>query len=257
MAEAVGGLRYVTGHPGDPSVRPNLSLGDTLAGIHTALGVLLALYARDGRGDGRGQVIDTALYEAVFAMLEAVVPEHAGAGVVREPSGTTLTGVVPSNLYPCRGGTHVIIGANGDSVFRRLMHAIGRDDLAEDPRLSDNPGRVAHVEAIDEAIGEWTCERSVGQVVDALVEASVPCGPIYDAAQMRADPHFEARGLFERVGEGVDAVELPALAPKLGRTPGRTRFRGPAVGEHTDEVLGERLGLDAAEVAALRERGIV
>jgi crotonobetainyl-CoA:carnitine CoA-transferase CaiB-like acyl-CoA transferase len=257
VAEAVGGLRFLTGHPGEPPVRPNLSLGDTLAGLHAALGVLLALYERDGRGSGRGQTLDVALTEAVFSTLEAVVPEHSGAGAVRQPAGTTLTGVVPSNLYPCRNGKHVIIGANGESVFRRLMQAIDRPDLANDPRLADNPGRVAHVEELDAAIAAWTRERTVGQVVDALVDAAVPCGPINDAADMRADPHFVARGLYEPVEVGARTLEVPAIAPKLGRTPGGTRWAGPEVGAHTEEVLNELLGLDAAEIRELRDRGVL
>lgn len=256
VAEAVGGLRFLTGHPGEPPVRANLSLGDTLAGLHAALGVLLALRARDA-ADGRGQTVDVALTEAVFSMLEGVVPEHSGAGLVRQPAGTTITGIVPSNLYPCRGGRHVIIGANGDSVFRRLMTAIGRDDLAEDPRLSDNPGRVAHRDEVDAAIAGWTERHTVGEVVDAMVEAAVPCGPILDAAGMRADPHFAARGLYERVEVDDRTLEVPAIAPQLGRTPGRTRWAGRDVGADTEEVLQELLGLDPAETRALRAQGVL
>lgn len=257
VAEAMGGLRHLTGMPSEPTVRPNLSLGDTLAGLHTAIGVLVALYERDANGSGRGQTIDTALYEAVFACLESVVPEHAATGAVRNASGVTLTGVAPSNLYPCRGkagGTaHVIIAANGESMFVRLMAAIGRDDLAADPRLSSNPGRVAHAERVDAAISEWTRERTVGEVVDEMVAAEVPCGPVYDVAAMREDPHFHARAMFERVGE----VELPAIVPKLSRTPGRTSHAGRDLGADTQAILTRLLGLDSAEVDALRARGVV
>ena len=249
IAEAIGGLRHLTGLPGEPPVRPNLSLGDTLAGMQTAMGILLALRERDR--SGRGQVIDTALYEAVFGMLEAVVPEHAGAGVVRGPSGTTITGVAPSNLYPCRDGA-VVIGANGESLFARFVTAIGRPELAEDPRMGTNASRVEHVEELDALIGAWTSARTVEEVVATLVDAGVPCGPVQDVAAMRRDPHFVARGLFEV----VDGQELPAIGPRLDRTPGATRWSGPARGAHTEAVLSE-LGLDAEERARLRADGVV
>lgn len=255
VAEAIGGLRHLTGYPGEPSVRPNLSLGDTIAGVHTALGIALALLER--RESGRGQVIDTALYESVFALLESVTVEHSGAGVVRQPSGKALTGVVPSSLYPCRGGKQVVIGANGETVFARLMTAIGRPELAADPRFRDNPSRVSHSETLDAIIGAWTAERTVGQVVDALVEASVPCGPIYDAADMRADPHFQARGLYEPVELEGARLELPALQPRLTRTPGRTRWAGRDVGADTDAVLGELLGLEPNDLERLRADAII
>lgn len=250
VAEAIGGLRHVTGMPGEPPVRANLSLGDTLAGLHTAIGILVALHERGT--SGRGQVIDTALYEAVFSVLESIVPEHAGEGIVRGPSGTTIGGVVPSNLYPCARDRWVVIGANGESVFKRLMHAIGRPDLAADPELEGNARRVARQARIDEAIAAWTRERTVGVVVDALEAASVPCGPIYDAAQMRSDPHFVARGLFE----STPGFELPAIAPKLDRTPGATRWAGADRSAHTDEILRE-LGLSDEEIHALRQGRIV
>ncbi|MCB9594445.1 MAG: CoA transferase [Sandaracinaceae bacterium] len=253
VAEAVGGLRHLTGEPGRPRVRSNVSLGDTLAGLHAALGILAALYERDASGSGRGQVVDTALYEAVFSVLEGVVSEHAGAGHVRQPSGGTVTGIVPSNAYPCKGGHEVMIGANGTSLYTRLMEAIGRHDLAVDPGLADNPGRVARAAEVDAAIGAWTAQRTVGEVVDALVAVSIPCGPVYDAADMAADPHFRARELFE----AVDGVVLPAIAPKLSRTPGRTRWAGRALGADTDAVLAELLDLDPAAIEALRARGVI
>lgn len=249
IAEAMGGLRHLTGEPGAAPVRPNLSLGDTLAGMQAAMGVLLALRERDR--SGRGQVIDIALTEAVFGMLEAVVPEHAGAGAVRAPSGTTITGVAPSNLYRCRDG-HVVIGANGESLFARFMHAIGRPDWVDDPRMRSNAERVRNAAELDAAIEAWTGARSVQEVVDALVAAEVPCGPVYDAAAIRADPHFIERGWFE----SVDGHELPAIGPRLSRTPGRSRHAGPALGAHTDEVLGA-LGCSPDDLDALRRDGVV
>ncbi|HHH27009.1 MAG TPA: CoA transferase, partial [Polyangiaceae bacterium] len=251
VAEAIGGLRHLTGQPGQPPVRANVSLGDTLAGLHTVIGILAALHERGT--SGAGQVIDTALYEAVFSVLEGVVPAHAGGGHVRQPSGPTISGVVPSNAFPCRGGRRVMIGANGRSLFVRLMRAIGRDDLAADPDLAENPGRVARAEELEAAITQWTETRTVGEVVDALVPVSVPCGPVYDVADMAADPHFIARGLFERVQGEV----VPAIAPKLSRTPGRTEWTGRAVGADTDAVLRGQLGLSGEALEGLRSRGVI
>ncbi len=250
VAEAMGGLRYVTGHLGEPPVRANLSLGDTLAGLHTAIGILAALHERSR--SGRGQAIDCALTESVLGVLEAVTAEHAGAGVVREPSGSTISGIVPSNVYPCRGGRLVVVAANGESLFARLMRAIGRDDLADDPTLQSNPGRVARQAEIDAAIARWTEARTVGEVIDALVEAEVPCGPIQDAAALRRDPQLLARGFFE----SPDGVEVPAIAPRLARTPGRTRWTGRELGADTDAVL-EELGVGAEARAGLRARGVI
>jgi len=254
IAEAYGGLRHLTGFPGEPPVRANLSLGDSLAGLHAAFGVLLALRARDATG--RGQVVDVALTESVFAMLESVIPDVAGAGVVRGPSGTTITGVAPSDAYPTRDGRRVVIGANGESVFRRLMHAIGREDLGTDPRLVGNAARVAAQREIDAAITDFTSARDVDAVLAALEAAEVPVGPIHDAAAMLHDPQFVARGLFERAeSEGV-AYTLPAMFPRLTETPGATRFAGPAHGAHTREVLREA-GLDDAAIDALAQAGVI
>jgi crotonobetainyl-CoA:carnitine CoA-transferase CaiB-like acyl-CoA transferase len=254
IAEAYGGLRHLTGFSGEPPVRANLSLGDTLAGLHAALGVLLALRAREATG--RGQVVDVALTESVFAMLESVIPDFAGAGVVRGPSGTTITGVAPSDAYPTRDGRRVVIGANGESVFRRLMRAIGREDLASDPRLAGNAARVAAQPEIDAAITHFTSARDVDAVLAALEAADVPVGPIHDAAAILRDPQFLARGLFERAeAEGV-AYTLPAMFPRLSETPGETRFAGPAHGAHTREVLREA-GLDDAAIDALADGGVI
>jgi crotonobetainyl-CoA:carnitine CoA-transferase CaiB-like acyl-CoA transferase len=254
IAEAYGGLRHLTGFPGEPPVRANLSLGDSLAGLHAAFGVLLALRARDATG--RGQVVDVALTESVFAMLESVIPDFAGAGVVRGPSGTTITGVAPSDAYPTRDGRHVVIGANGESVFRRLMHAIGRADLAADPGLAGNAARVAAQREIDAAITDFTSARDVDAVLAALEAAEVPVGPIHDAAAMLHDPQFVARGLFERAESDGIAYTLPAMFPRLTETPGVTRFAGPAHGAHTREVLREA-GLDDAAIDALAQAGVI
>jgi crotonobetainyl-CoA:carnitine CoA-transferase CaiB-like acyl-CoA transferase len=258
VCEGVGGLRFVNGHPGEPQVRANLSLGDSLGGLHAAFGVMLALYERDRGGHGgRGQDVDTALYESVFNLLEGVVPEYDGLGAIRQPSGTTITGIVPTNTYPCSDSKHVIIGGNGDSIFRRLMAVAGRADLAADPRLQSNAGRVSGQVEIDDAITAWTATLPLAEVLARLEAAEVPAGPILDVADMFADPHFRARGLFEQVDANGRPLAIPAILPKLSDTPGATRWAGPAVGAHTDEVLQGLLGLDGDEIASLRARGVI
>ena len=210
MCEGIGGFRYVNGFPGGRPVRPNLSMGDTVAGIHAALGIVLALFQRE-RG-GSGQVVDVALYEAVFNLLEAIIPEFDATGLVRGPSGSTVTGIVPTNTYRCADGKYVIIGGNGDSIFKRLMVTAERPDLAEDPRLAKNPGRVENEAEIDGAIEAWCATLPSPDVLAKLEANRVPCGPIYSAADMMADPHFQARGLFQQVQAQVDAqAEIAGL----------------------------------------------
>lgn len=252
VCEAVGGLRHINGFPDRAPVRPNLSLGDTLAGLHAVIGVLLALTAQ-GRQRAGGQVVDVAIYESVFNVLEAIVPEYDGAGVVRGPSGSTLTGIVPSNTYLCADDKYVVIGANGDSLFKRLMRAIGQAEMADDPRFANNAGRVEHEHEIDAAIGAWTRAHTSEEVLRTLNEVSVPGGPIYSVADMFSDPHFNARGLFEEVKVDDGALKVPAILPKLDGTPGQTRSSGPKLGEHTDEVLREILQLSPDRIRALRD----
>ena len=257
VCEGVGGFRYLNGFPGEAPVRPNLSLGDTLAGLHAVLGVLLAYIQRGKPAGGDGQVVDVAIYESVFNMLEAVVPEYDGAGLVRQPSGSTLTGIVPTNTYACRDGAYVVIGGNGNSIFRRLMRAAGRADMATDPRFAENAGRVEHEREIDAAIAAWTASLDATDVLAQLADASVPAGPIYTVADMLRDPHFHARGLFQPVDVDGQPLRIPALTPHLTATPGATTWPGPDVGVHNDEILGGLLGLSDAELAALREEGVV
>ena len=261
VCEGFGGLRYINGFPGGPPVRPNLSLGDTLAALHAVIGVLLALVHRD-RVDGtaisgQGQVVDVAIYESVYNVLEAMVPEYDGAGIVREPSGSTLTGIVPTNTYPCADGRYVIIGGNADSIFKRLMRAAKRDDLADDPRLADNAGRVAHQREVDDAIAEWTRTLDSDRVLEVLGGARVPAGPIYSVADMMADPQYNARGLFETVEVAGEPLKVPALIPKLDATPGATLWPGPELGAHNREIYVDVLGLDDEELRALASDGIV
>ena len=255
VCEGIGGFRYLNGFPGEAPVRPNLSLGDTLAGLHAALGILLALVER-GKSSS-GQLVDVAIYESVFNVLESVVPEYDGAGLVREPSGTTLTGIVPTNTYPCRDGGHVIIGGNGDTIFRRLMRAAGRADLADDPRLAHNAGRVEHEKLIDAALAAWTRSLDSAEVLARLEEADVPSGPIYSVADIMNDPHYRAREMFHRVEIDGEPLVLPAMSPRLDATPGGTEWPGPALGAHNREILGERLGLGDGEIEALRGKGVL
>ena len=257
VGEGVGGCRYVNGFPDGPPVRPNLSIGDTLAGLHCALGIVMACVHRMKNPEERGQVIDTALYEAVFNLLEGVVPEYDGAGVIREPSGSTLTGIVPTNTYRCTDGKYIIIGANGDSIFKRLAEKMGRPDIAADPRYADNAGRVQHEKELDAAIGAWTESMDSETALTKLEEARVPSGPIYSVADMFADEHFKARGLFEEVSINGKPLKIPAMVPKLSKTPGRTDWPGPEVGAYNEEILGEMLGFSEDEMKKLQDGGII
>jgi len=257
VCEGVGGFRYVNGFPGDAPVRPNLSIGDTLAGIHCVIGVLLACIQRSRDPQKRGQVIDAALYESVFNLMEGVVPEYSGAGVIREPSGSTLTGIVPTNTYRCKDGKFVIIGGNGDSIYKRLMQAINRPELADDPRMANNAGRVVHEKELDQAIGHWTSSLTAAGVLDILGKADVPSGPIYSVADMFTDPHFNARGLFEEVQVNGQPLKIPAMMPFLSATPGRTDWPGPTVGAHNAEVLGDLLGYKPDEITTLSRDGVI
>jgi formyl-CoA transferase len=260
VAEGAGGLRYVCGYPDRPPVRPNLSLGDTIAGLHAAMGILAAVYHRDAKGTGQGQVVDVAIYEGIFNLMESMVPEFDKFGLVRERQGSKLTGIVPTNTYPCKDGKYIIIGGNGDSIFKRLMTAAGRPDMAQDPRFAHNNDRVQHEEEIDAAITAWTSAHTFDEVLEALERAEVPAGAILNVADQVAHPHFQARGLFERVplpGNPDDTVLLPRFAPFFSETPGGTEWAGPPLGAHNDEVYGELLGLSAEERRALRERGVI
>ena len=256
IAEATAGLRYITGHPGEVPARAGLSLGDTIAGLHGALGVLLALYERDARG-GEGQMIDVALYEAVFNLTESLLPEYHVFGAVRQPAGGALPGIAPSNAYPCLDGQYVLIAANGDSLFKRLMELIGRADLANDPDLARNDGRAKRAEEIDQIIGEWSKQRTLEDILSALQSIAVPAGRIYTAKDIAEDPHYRARGVIQTVeSAGGLKVEMPGVVPKLSNNPGAIRHRAPTLGEHTDIIL-QSLGLSAEQIKALKEAGIL
>ena len=255
VAEAMGGMRHLTAEPGRVPVRVGVSIGDTLASLHGVIGVLMALHER--HRSGRGQVIDVALYEAVFNCMESLLPEYSAFGAVREPAGSALPGIAPSNAYRCGDGGYALIAGNGDSIFKRLMGVIGRADLAADPQLADNTGRVARVQEIDGAIGAWAARHTVDDVLTALEGAHVPAGRIYTVADIARDAHYRARGMIEsQVMEDGSTLEVPGIVPKLSRTPGRRRRAAPALGQDTDAVLRE-IGLSEAQVSALKARGIV
>ncbi|MDE1981295.1 MAG: CoA transferase [Betaproteobacteria bacterium] len=255
VGEAMGGLRHLTGQPGEVPVRVGVSIGDTLAALHGTIGLLSALHERSRNG-GRGQVVDVALYEAVFNCMESLLPEYSAFGVVREPAGSALPGITPSNAYPCLDGW-VLVAGNGDSIFRRLMQAIGRQDLGEDPDLAHNEGRSRRAAEIDAAIGAWTQTLTITQVLDALQRANVPGGRIYTVADIARDPHYRARDMILSTTTAAGlALEVPGIVPKLSRTPGSLRRCAPRLGEDTDAVLGA-LGYDEAALQHLRQQGVI
>ncbi len=256
IGEAMGGLRHLTGEPGRVPVRCGISIGDTLAALHGTIGVLTALYHRKVNG-GKGQVIDVALHEAVFNVMESLLPEYSAFGAVREPAGSALPGIAPSNAYRCSDGGVVLIAGNGDSIYKRLMTAIGRVDLGNDPQLSDNAGRVKRVGELDAAIEAWTLQRATADVLAVLGEAKVPAGRAYTAQDIAEDPHYRAREMVlkQTTREGYE-LDVPGIVPKLMGTPGSIRSSAPMLGDDTDAVLGE-IGLSAGDIAALRDRKVV
>ena len=255
IGEAMGGLRHLTGEPGRVPVRVGVSIGDTLAALHGTIGVLTALYHRTVNG-GTGQVIDVALHEAVFNVMESLIPEYSAFGVVREAAGSALPGIAPSNAYRCIDG-YVLVAGNGDSIFKRLMTAIGRDDLGGATDLADNAGRVARVAEIDAAIGHWTLARRVDEVLALLGTARVPAGKVYTAKDIHEDPHFRARDMIlKQTTRDGHELDVPGVVPKLSATPGTLRTSAPHLGDDTDAVLQE-IGLSAQQIALLRAKGIV
>jgi len=255
VCEGYGGFRYLNGFPDRAPVRPNLSMGDTLSALHAVIGILMAVVRKQNDPQHRGQVIDVAIYESVFNLLESVVPEYDRGGEIRECSGSTLTGIVPTNTYRCSDGKYVILGANGDSIFKRLCEVMGRPEMGADPRFADNAGRVQHEPEIDAVIEDWMATMTSTEAIESLEGAEVPCGPIYSVADMFADEHYQARGLFETVESNGKSLKIPAILPKLSDTPGGTRWPGPELGAHIDQVLGGLLGMSQDEIAALKASG--
>ena len=256
IGEAMGGLRYITGEPGRPPVRVGVSIGDSLAALHGVIGILLALYHRKANG-GKGQYIDVALYEAVFNMMESLLPEYDAFGVIRERTGSAMPGIAPTNAYPCKDDEFILVAGNGDSISKRLMEAIGRSDLAGDPELAHNEGRARRVKEIDAAIAAWTAPRTIDEILQAMTKAKVPAGRIYSAKDIALDPHYVARGMIEEIviREGR-TLKVPGVVPKLSETPGSLRTTAPGLGEDTESVL-RRLGYSVEEIAAFRTEKII
>lgn len=254
VAEAMGGLRHLTAEPGRVPVRVGISIGDTLASLHGVIGILLALQER--HHSGQGQIIDIALYEAVFNCMESLLPEYSAFGEVRQAAGSALPGIAPTNAYLCADGGYVLVAGNGDSIFKRLMAVIGRDDLGSDPQLENNDGRVKRVAELDGAIGEWAKTVSTDQALEILDSASVPAGRIYTIADIASDPHYKARGNIETIQmQDGSKLDVPGVIPKLSRTPGSIKTLAPDIGENTDEIL-RSLGLNEFQVTSLKERGV-
>jgi formyl-CoA transferase len=255
IGEAMGGLRHLTAEPGRVPVRVGVSIGDTLSALHGVIGILLALQHR--HATGLGQVIDVALYESVFNCMESLLPEYSAFGAVRGPAGSALPGIAPTNAYQCKDGAYALIAGNGDSIFKRLMVLIGREDLANDVSLQDNSGRVARVQELDQAVGEWTAKHSVDEVLNALDGVSVPAGRIYTVADIAADPHYAAREMLQNIqlGDGSQ-LTISGVVPKLSVTPGQHRSNAPALGQDTYAILKE-IGLSAAQIEKLKASGIV
>jgi len=254
VAEAMGGLRHLTAEPGRVPVRVGVSIGDTLASLHGVIGILLALQER--HQSGKGQVIDIALYEAVFNCMESLLPEYSAFGEVRQAGGSALPGIAPSNAYLCADGGYVLVAGNGDSIFKRLMGMIGRDDLANDPALENNDGRVARVAELDQAIGAWAKTMTTDQALQLLDSVAVPAGKIYTIADIANDPHYKARGNIQTIQmQDGSKLDVPGVIPKLSRTPGSIKTLAPNIGENTDEIL-RSIGLTEIQLASLKERGV-
>ncbi|MFH5780738.1 CoA transferase [Bacillus sp. Gen3] len=258
VAEAIGGLRYLTGYPELPPVRVGIAIGDLVAGLYAVIGTLMAIRAREKGVDNKGQLVDVALYESVFSLLEGILPEYNLAGIVRERTGTTLPGIAPSNTYECADGNHVVIGGNGDKIFQRLMKAIGREDIANDSKYATNQGRAANVKFIDDAIENWTKQYPLKMVQKILDDASVPVGPIYGIKEIVNDEHYKAREMIKEV-ELHDGKKLlvPGIVPKLSETPGEIISNGPKLGEHNEDVFKEYMNFTFEDFKNLKEQGVI
>jgi crotonobetainyl-CoA:carnitine CoA-transferase CaiB-like acyl-CoA transferase len=258
IGEAMGGIRYVTGEPGRAPVRSGISLGDSLASLYAVIGALMAVHSRDVLGRGEGQVVDVALYEAVFNLMESLIPEYDVAGIVRERTGSSLPGITPSNTYCSGDGSYVAIGGNSDAIFRRLMKAIGQPELGEDPRYRTNADRTEHAEELDSLIEDWVRQHTTEEIMRSLDEAAVPVGPIYSVEDIVEDEQYHARDmLLESEIEGIGTVKMPGLVPKLSETPGEVEWYGGPLGAHNEEVYGGLLGLSAKEIERLSEEGVI
>jgi formyl-CoA transferase len=256
IGEAMGGIRHITGNPDRPPVRVGVSLGDAIAAMYGAIGALMALHHRNVNG-GNGQVVDVALYEAVFSLMESMLPEFGMTGFIRERTGGTLPGIVPSNSYLTKDGKYVVIGGNGDSIFKRFMNAIGRSDMANDPSIANNAGRFAQTERIEKVIDDWCASHELAHVLKVLEGADVPSGSIYNIQDIVRDVHYQARDMIQKhkLGDGQE-ISLPGIVPKFSATPGETNWLGPKLGEHTQEIL-QGIGYSDAQQAQLRNAGVI
>ncbi|GGF14727.1 CoA transferase [Halobacillus andaensis] len=258
IGESMGGIRHITGHPELPPTRVGVSLGDSLAAMYSVIGAMMALYHRDVNGTGKGQVVDVALYEAVFSLLEGSLPEFDKLGAVRERTGSSLPGIAPSNTYQCKDGKYIVIGGNGDAIFKRLMEAIGYPGLAEDERFQSNSGRAQHADFLDETIENWTKTVNFEYALEVLDQARVPAGPIYSIEDIVKDPHYLSREMIQnfKLNDEED-LKIPGVVPKMSETPGGTKWLGPELGQHTEEVMKKWLTYDEEKVQQLKDKGII
>ncbi|MGX9134872.1 CaiB/BaiF CoA transferase family protein [Rummeliibacillus sp. JY-2-4R] len=257
IGEAMGGIRYLTGYPDRPPTRVGISLGDSVTALYAVMGALMAVYHRD-QSEGEGQCIDVALYESIFSLMESTVPEYDQFGMIRERTGSTLPGIVPSNTYLCKDGKYIVIGANGDGIFKRLMDALERPDLRDDQRYSSNDGRVKNAEFLDEVIGGWAKEHNLDEALEVLDTYKIPAGSIYNVEDMMNDPHFQAREMiYDMDVEGLGKLKVPGIVPKLSKTPGSIQWAGPRIGEHTEKVLKEKLGISDKKYNELANSGVI
>jgi crotonobetainyl-CoA:carnitine CoA-transferase CaiB-like acyl-CoA transferase len=256
VGEAMGGIRYLTGYPDRPPTRVGISLGDSVTALYVVIGALMAIFHRNNKGEG--QYIDVALYESIFSLLESAVPEFDKFNSIRERTGSTLPGISPSNTYLCKDNKYVVIGANGDAIFKRFMQAIGKEELKDEERFASNDGRVTHMEYLDQIIGEWTKQKTLKEALEVLDQYNVPAGAIYNIEDMFHDPHFIARQMITDLEiEGLGKLKIPGIVPKLSETPGKINWAGPKLGEHTKEILKEKLGLSDEHINKLTESGII
>ena len=258
IGEAMGGLRYLTGYPNLPPTRVGVSIGDSITALYAVIGAMMAVYHRDVKGTGQGQYVDASLYESVFSVMESMLPEYDRTGMIRERTGATLPGITPSNTYICKDGKYVVIGANGDGIFKRLMVEIGYPEIADDPSFHNNATRSEHAEFLDKLIEEWTKTLPINQVLHILDEAKVPAGSIYSIEDIVNDPHYQARGMIREVEvEGIGKLKVPGIVPKLSETPGDIDWNGPKLGEHTLEVLRKTLNMTDEEIELLVDNGVL
>ncbi|MYL40427.1 MULTISPECIES: CaiB/BaiF CoA transferase family protein [Virgibacillus] len=258
IGESMGGIRYITGYPELPPPRVGISIGDSLAALYSVIGALMAVYHRDVRGTKEGQLIDVALYESVFSLMESLLPEYDKFGVVRKRTGAKLPGITPSNTYPCKDGKYIVIGGNGDSIFQRFMHAIDRADIAEDERFRSNSGRSQYADFLDKAINDWTKQVNLDKALTILDEANVPAGPIYSIEDIVKDPQYMERDMIQTYSlTENDTVKIPGIVPRMSKTPGRTNWLGPDLGTHTVETLRNYLNLTEQEIQDLQDKGII